>query len=75
MKMPKAKPPKPTPPATTATYHLDNQFTRLEMFAFAIAPALLANPSLNSGSGDAMGFARRVCELAQALDDTVDQYQ
>jgi hypothetical protein len=71
-----SKPPKPPPPTTTVTYHLDNQFTRLEMFAAAIAPALLANPSLRGqGPDSAQGFAQTVCQYAQALDATIDDYQ
>ena len=69
-----SKPPKPDPPPATVTYHLDNQFTRTELFAQAIANGLAANPSAGLLSSP-QAFATLVCELASALDARVDDYQ
>jgi hypothetical protein len=70
------KPPKPEPPAVSAAYRVDNLPTRVEFFAAAIAPALLANPGLRGqGVDNPQAFAVLVCQYAQALDTTIDDYQ
>jgi hypothetical protein len=66
--------PKPDPPPTTSTMHVDNLPTRMERFAVAIAGGLAANPEAGLLTSP-QTFAAFVCDLAQALDAKIDGYQ